>query len=169
MGIARMAVAARGVIVREFERILRMRLTSPAFSPGDFLPRRFAKEHGNISPPLKLSEIPPEAQSLALIMSDPDAPSGTFMHWVLFNIPPKTTEIRENQSPPGAVSGKNDYGDIGYGGPRPPSGTHRYFFNAYALDTPLALPPGASAAEVERAMETHVLENSKIMGQFSAT
>ena len=164
-----MAVAAKGVIVRAFERTLLMKLTSPAFNSGDLLPRRFAKEHGNISPALKFSEVPPEAQSLALIMSDPDAPSGTFTHWVLFNLPPKTTEVRENESAPGAVPGRNDYGDIGYGGPRPPSGTHRYFFNAYALDTPLSLSTGASAAEVERAMETHVLENSKTMGKFSAT
>ena len=88
---------------------------------------------------------------------------------MLFNIPPKTPEIRENQPPPGAIAGKNDYGDVGYGGPRPPSGTHRYFFNVYALDTPLSLQPGASAAEVEQAMETHVLENSEMMGKFSAT
>jgi Raf kinase inhibitor-like YbhB/YbcL family protein len=146
-----------------------MKLTSSAFDRGDPLPRRFAKEHGNVSPPLAFSGVPKEAQSLALIMNDPDAPRGTFTHWVIFNIPADTKELRENETPAGAVQGKNDYGDIGYGGPRPPSGTHRYFFHAYALEAGLDLPTGASAADVERAIETHVLENAELMGRFSAT
>jgi Raf kinase inhibitor-like YbhB/YbcL family protein len=145
-----------------------MKLTSPAFSRGDPLPRHFAKEHGNKSPPLRFDDVPKEAKSLALIMNDPDAPRGTFTHWVLFNLPSELSELRENELPAGAVSGKNDYGDTGYGGPRPPSGTHRYFFQAYALDTMLNLPRGASAKEVEQAMETHVLENAELMGRYSA-
>lgn len=146
-----------------------MKLTSPAFNRGDPLPRRFAKEHGNASPPLTFSGVPKEAQTLALIMNDPDAPRGTFTHWVIFNISADIKELRENETPVGATQGKNDYGDIGYGGPRPPSGTHRYFFHAYALDARLDLPTGAPAADVERAMETHVLENAELMGRFSAT
>lgn len=145
-----------------------MRLTSPAFSRGDPLPRHFAKEHGNTSPPLRFQDVPKAAKSIALIVNDPDAPRGTFTHWVLFNVPPETSELLENQTPAGAVSGRNDYGDVGYGGPRPPSGTHRYFFQAYALDTSLKLPPGATATEVEQAMETHVLENAELMGTYSA-
>jgi Raf kinase inhibitor-like YbhB/YbcL family protein len=146
-----------------------MKLTSSAFNRGDSLPRRFAKEHGNVSPPLAFSGVPKEAQTLALIMNDPDAPRGTFTHWVIFNIPADTKELRENEIPASSVQGKNDYGDIGYGGPRPPSGTHRYFFHAYALDARLDLPTGATAADVERVIETHVLENAELMGRFSAT
>lgn len=145
-----------------------MRLTSPAFSRGDPLPRHFAKEHGNKSPPLCFQDVPKPAKSIALIVNDPDAPRGTFTHWVLFNVPPETSELLENQIPAGAVSGRNDYGDVGYGGPRPPSGTHHYFFQAYALDTWLKLSPGATAKEVEQAMETHVLENAELMGTYSA-
>lgn len=146
-----------------------MKLTSSAFNQGDPLPRHFGKEDGNVSPPLTLSDVPTGAQTLVLIMNDPDAPSGTFTHWIIFDIPSGAREFRESESPAGATEGRNDYGDIGYGGPRPPSGTHRYFFNAYALDTRLELPAGASAAEVERAMETHVLENAELMGRFTAT
>jgi Raf kinase inhibitor-like YbhB/YbcL family protein len=146
-----------------------MKLTSSAFSSGDPLPRRFAKEHGNVSPPLTFSKVPKETGSLVLVMNDPDAPRGTFTHWVVFNIPPETKEFLENQLPAGSIQGKNDYGDLGYGGPRPPSGTHRYFFNAYALDNLLDLPSGASAQDVECAMETHVLENAELMGRFAAT
>jgi Raf kinase inhibitor-like YbhB/YbcL family protein len=145
-----------------------MKLTSPAFSRGDPLSRHFAKEHGNKSPPLRFQDVPKAAKSIALIVNDPDAPRGTFTHWVLFNLPPDTSEMPENQIPLGAISGRNDYGDIGYGGPRPPSGTHRYFFQAYALDSLLNLPPGATAKDVEQAMETHVLENAELMGTYSA-
>jgi Raf kinase inhibitor-like YbhB/YbcL family protein len=163
-----MAAKPRDATVPQVFATFTMKLTSPAFNRGDPLARHFAKEHGNVSPPLTFSDVPKETQSLALIMNDPDAPHGTFTHWVLFNIPPKTAGLQENEIPAGAVPGKNDYGDIGYGGPRPPSGTHRYFFHAYALDTLLNLSAGASAADVEQAMETHVIENAELMGRFSA-
>jgi Raf kinase inhibitor-like YbhB/YbcL family protein len=145
-----------------------MNLLSPVFSRGDPLPRHFAKEHGNKSPPLYFLDVPKEAKTLALIMNDPDAPSGTFTHWVLFDLPADVRELAEGDTPAAAVSGRNDYGDLGYGGPRPPSGTHRYFFRAYALDTKLNLAEGASAKDVEDAMETHVLENAELMGRYSA-
>jgi len=145
-----------------------MKLSSTAFNRGDPLPRKYAKEHGNVSPPLSFAEVPDGAKSIALIMNDPDAPSGTFTHWVTFNLPAELRELRENEIPAGAILGKNDYGDVGYGGPRPPSGIHRYFFHAYALDTKLKLPAGASASDVEQALETHVLENAELMGRFSA-
>jgi len=145
-----------------------MNLTSPVFSRGDPLPRRFAKEHGNKSPPLHFLDVPQGAITLALIMNDPDAPSGTFTHWVLFNLPADVRELAEGETPAAAVSGRNDYGDLGYGGPRPPSGTHRYFFRIYALDTKLNLREGASAKDMEDAMETHVLENAELMGRYSA-
>lgn len=115
-----------------------------------------------------LSDIPSGAASIALMMEDPDAPRGTFTHWLVWNIPPHVNEIAEDQLPSGAVAGKNDFGDIGYGGPRPPSGTHRYYFHAYALDCRLEVPTGASRRQLEHAMEKHVLENASVMGRFSA-
>ena len=144
-----------------------MKLSSPAFHEGDHLPRQFAREHGNISPPLVFSDVPGGTRSLALIMNDPDAPRGTFTHWIAFNLPPNTRELAENQLPPGTVLGNNDFGDVGYGGPRPPSGTHRYYFHAYALDSRLDLPSGVSAREIERALDGHVLETAQLMGRYS--
>lgn len=123
---------------------------------------------GNVSPPLSLSEIPAKTVTLAIIMDDPDAPRGTFTHWLVWNLPAQTTTFPENVLPDGARVGRNDYGDIGYGGPRPPTGTHRYYFHAYALDRALDLPKGASRQELERALETHVIENANYMGRFTA-
>lgn len=145
-----------------------MKISSPAFTSGGFLPPRFSREEGNVSPPLALADIPAEAASIALIMEDPDAPHGTFTHWLVWNIPTHPSDLAEDHLPPNAVIGKNDFGDTGYGGPRPPSGTHRYYFHAYALDCQLDLRAGASRSELEQAMEKHVLENASIMGRFSA-
>lgn len=145
-----------------------MKISSPAFITGGSLPSRFGREEGNVSPPLQLAEIPPDAASIALIMEDPDAPRGTFTHWLVWNIPANAGELPEDHLPAGAIVGKNDFGDVGYGGPRPPSGTHRYYFHAYALDCRLELPAGAARPELEQAMEKHVLENATIMGRFSA-
>jgi len=145
-----------------------MKISSPAFTAGGTLPPRFAREEGNISPPFTLADVPTEAASIALIMEDPDAPRGTFTHWLIWNIPTNVSELTEDNLPPNAVEGKNDFGDNGYGGPRPPSGTHRYYFHAYALDCQIDLPAGASRQDLEQAMEKHVLENASIMGRFSA-
>lgn len=145
-----------------------MKITSPAFRDGDPLPKHFAREHGNVSPPLTFSDLPPGTRSLALIMNDPDAPHGTFTHWIAYNFPASTRELTENRVPPGTVLGKNDFGDLGYGGPRPPSGTHRYVFRAYALDASLDLPPGVSVHEVEKALDGHVIESAELVGRFSA-
>lgn len=132
------------------------------------MPARFARERGNISPPLEFANVPPNARSLAIVMDDPDAPHGTFTHWLVWNLPPSTSMILENQLPAGARIGRNDFGDVGYGGPRPPSGTHRYFFHAYALKQTLELPRGASRRELERMLEAHLLETATLMGRFSA-
>jgi Raf kinase inhibitor-like YbhB/YbcL family protein len=145
-----------------------MKISSSAFISGGSLPPRFAREEGNTSPPLTFTEIPAEAASIALVMEDPDAPRGTFTHWLVWNIPTHGGELGEDHLPAGAVLGKNDFGDVGYGGPRPPSGTHRYYFHAYALDCQLDLPAGASRQQLEHAMEKHVLENASVMGRFSA-
>ena len=112
-----------------------MKLTSPAFDNGEQIPPKYSFDGGNVSPPLHLEEIPNQTRSLALVVDDPDAPQGTFTHWVLFNIDPKTKVIKENSVPVIATQGRNDYGEVEYDGPRPPFGDHRYFFKMYALDT----------------------------------
>lgn len=145
-----------------------MKLSCPAFLAGEAIPPRFAREKGNVSVPLAFAELPPKTQSVAIVMDDPDAPRGTFTHWLLWNVAPHPNTIPENQTPQEARIGRNDFGDTGYGGPRPPSGTHRYFFHAYALDCRLDLQTGASRRELESAMESHVLENATYMGRFSA-
>lgn len=144
-----------------------MQLTSSAFRDGEDLPERFAREAGNLSPPLTFSDVPKETQSLALIMDDPDAPRGLFTHWVLFDLESNVGVLLENNVS-GGVLGRNDWGEPAYGGPRPPSGTHRYFFHAYALDRRLDLPHGAKRHKVDQAMEGHVLATAELMGRFAA-
>ena len=145
-----------------------MELTCPAFRDGAMIPTQFSRDGGDRSPPLSIKDVPSGTKSLVLMVDDPDAPSGTFTHWVLFNITPSTTEIREDAPPVMATQGKNDYGDIGYGGPQPPSGEHRYFFKLFALDTVLALARGATRREVEAAMTGHELDEAQWMGRFAA-
>jgi hypothetical protein len=105
---------------------------------------------------------------LVLIVDDPDAPSGLFTHWLVWNIDPKTTSIAEHIVPKGAVEGTNDFGESGYGGPQPPSGTHRYYFKIFALDRTLDLSAGAKRREVDKAMKGHVMAQAELMGRFSA-
>src|SRR5437868_6650207 len=124
-------------------------LTCPAFHDGEMIPERHSRRGGNVSPPLAWSETPEGARSLALIMDDPDAPSGVFVHWLVYHIPLSMNELREGvvaspELPNGIRQGRNGFGDIGYGGPQPPSGTHRYFLHLYALDQDVQIPPGAS-------------------------
>ena len=120
-----------------------------------------------MNPPLHLEEVPEKARSLALIVDDPDAPKGTFNHWLVYNMDPKTRDIKENSVPVIATQGRNDFGDVEYDGPQPPSGEHRYFFKAFALDTVLDLPRGAKREELEKAMQGHVVDEAKVMGRFA--
>ena len=143
-----------------------MKITSPAFEHEGKIPSRYTCDDADISPPLQFSDVPEGAASLALVMDDPDAPSGTFDHWIAWNIPPSTTSIGEGKEPEGA-QGMTDFGRNGYGGPCPPGGEHRYFFRLYALDAELDLPEGTSKADLERAMEGHVLEQATLMGKYS--
>ena len=144
-----------------------MKLTSPAFVAGDALPERFAKEADNHSPPLRIADPPPQTESFVLIMDDPDAPSGTFTHWVVFDLDREMRELPEDRAPRQARLGRNSWGETAYGGPRPPSGTHRYFFRAYALDRRLDLPAGAPREQIEQAMRHHVLAQAELMGRYS--
>jgi len=149
-----------------------MTLTTNAFSPGGTIPRKFTCDGPDASPALKWSGAPAGTQSFALIADDPDAPVGTWVHWVLYDLPATVNELVENvpkqeQLPSGALHGRNDFRKIGYGGPCPPPGpAHRYFFKLYALDVKLNLKPGATKAEVEKAMKGHVLAQAELMGKY---
>ena len=120
-----------------------LKIASPSFRNGDNIPARFGRLGGNSNPALKIEGAPANAKSLVLIVDDPDAPGGLFTHWLIWNLDSKTTSIAERSTPQGAVEGKNDFGKIGYGGPQPPSGTHRYYFKIFALDKQLDLAAGA--------------------------
>jgi Raf kinase inhibitor-like YbhB/YbcL family protein len=144
-----------------------MKISSSAFAEGGDIPNKHAKKGGDKSPALKIEDVPEEAKSLVLIMDDPDAPSGLFTHWILFNVSPRTKEIHEDSAPVMATQGKNDYGDIGYGGPQPPSGEHRYFFKLYALDAPLQLSRGAKRQELEAAIKDHIIDEAQTMGRYA--
>lgn len=148
-----------------------MKLKSDAFQNEGTIPDKYSKEGGNVSPSLSWSDAPEAAKSLALIVDDPDAPSGLFVHWVAYGIPPTATRLEEGQSSSptlhdGIRQGRNGFGDLGYGGPQPPSGTHRYVFHLYALDTQLDLPAGASREQLDRAIRGHVLEEAQLMGRY---
>lgn len=143
-----------------------MTISTPAFKNGGFIPPKHTCDGENINPCLEISGVPAEAQSLALIMDDPDSPSGTWLHWSVWNIDPKTAEIAENSVPAGTLEGTTGFGQTGYGGPCPHSGAHRYFFRLYALDSKLDLPAGAQRAELEKAMAGHVMAEAGLMGLY---
>ena len=142
-----------------------MKLTSPAFEEGAPIPTRFTCQGEDISPELSINDVPNNAKSLALIMDDPDAPVGTWDHWVLFNID-SSTELIVEDSEPVASKGVNSWGRTGYSGPCPPSGTHRYFFKLYALDTEFDLADGASKQNLMNMMKGHILEETTLMGTY---
>jgi Raf kinase inhibitor-like YbhB/YbcL family protein len=147
-------------------------LTSAAFAAGEPIPPKYTCDGDDVSPPLEWSEPPAGTQSFALICDDPDAPVGTWVHWVLFNLPAGARALPEAvpadaDLPDGSRHGNNSWPRLGYGGPCPPSGTHRYFFKLYALDTALDLAAGASKKELLGAMEGHVLAQAELMGTYS--
>lgn len=142
-------------------------LTSDAFANGQSIPAKYSCVGKNISPALTWNDPPAGAQSFALIVDDPDAPAGTWVHWVLFNLPANSRSLPENTEASGVSVGKNSSGNMRYDGPCPPSGTHRYFFKLYALDSALSLSPGATKEQVLSAMQGHVLAQGELMGTFS--
>lgn len=144
-----------------------MEIISPVFRAGQAIPRQYSCAGQNVNPPLNIFGVPKATQSLTLIMHDPDAPGGDFLHWLMWDIPPKTESIPVNSVPIGAVQGSNDSGEAGYMGPCPPAGqAHRYVFDFYALDTTLDLPAGAGIQEVIKAQKGHVLNHAALMGTF---
>lgn len=148
-----------------------MKLASSAFEANGLIPAQYTCDGVDISPPLTWNEVPRQTQSLALIVDDPDAPGKTFVHWVVYDIPATVRQLPEQISslktlPNGGVQGKNDFGKFGYGGPCPPSGIHRYFFQLYALDKKLGIAAGASKNQVLAAIEGHVLASSELIGRY---
>ncbi len=149
-----------------------LHITNPDFSDGEVIPKRFTCDAQDISPKLEWKGPPANTESFALIMDDPDAPAGTWVHWVLYEIPSDARELPERvpmqeQLASGARQGRNDFGKIGYGGPCPPPGKpHRYFFKLYALDTKLNLKPGVTKADLERTMKPHILSKAELIGIY---
>jgi Raf kinase inhibitor-like YbhB/YbcL family protein len=147
-------------------------ISSTAFTSGASIPVQYTCDGTDISPPLQWSGAPEGTQSFALIVDDPDAPGGTWVHWVLFDMPATTTGLAESASPggtlpTGSVEGENDWGRQEYGGPCPPSGTHRYYFRLYALDTMLNLAAGSARADVDQAMSGRILAQVELMGTYA--
>jgi Raf kinase inhibitor-like YbhB/YbcL family protein len=145
-----------------------MKIESPAFGPDETIPAKYTCDGENINPQLDISGIPADAVSIVLIVDDPDAPVGTWVHWTVWNIDPGTEEIAENSVPGSSVEGVTDFGVPGYGGPCPPSGKHRYFFKVYALDTTLDLDTNATAKDVEDAMQDHILDSAELIGLYGS-
>lgn len=143
-----------------------MKLSSSAFSQNEIIPKKYTCDGENVNPPLSIADIPKETKSLVLIVDDPDAPKGTWVHWTVFNINPEIKEIAENSIPKDGIEGMTDFGRPGYGGPCPPSGTHRYFFKIYSLDTKLDLKANASKKDLEKAMAGHILAKAELIGLY---
>jgi Raf kinase inhibitor-like YbhB/YbcL family protein len=144
-----------------------MKITSQAFEEGGKIPDKYTKYGENRIPPLHLEDVPAKARSLMVIVDDPDTAKGTFNHWLLFNMDPKIRDIKEDSVPVMATQGRNDFGEVEYDGPKPPSGEHRYFFKAFALDTVLPLARGTTRDALEREMNGHVLETAQLMGKYA--
>ncbi len=149
-----------------------MTITSAAFENQKAIPAEYSCRGQDVPPALTWAGVPSEAKSLALVVDDPDAPMGTWVHWVVYNIPVDRTGFeravpKTDRLPDGTVQGKGSNGRIGYAGPCPPSGTHRYFFKLYALDTELSLGPGATKEQLISAIHGHILTQSELMGTFS--
>jgi Raf kinase inhibitor-like YbhB/YbcL family protein len=164
--------AVRGHAAASKQRNMGFAITSNSFSDGETIPEKFTCDGENVSPQLSWSHAPTNTKSFALIVEDPDAPAGTWTHWVLFNIPASERSLTEGtpqtgELPGGEEQGKNDFGKTGYGGPCPPPGNpHRYFFKLYALSSTLNLAPGGSKQDLLHAMEGYILAQTEIVGIY---
>jgi Raf kinase inhibitor-like YbhB/YbcL family protein len=164
--IAGALAMALGAIVSFAAGGAKMKITSSAFQEGGNIPSKFTCDGADSSPSLQISEVPSGAKSVALIVDDPDAPSGLFTHWTVWNISAQNSTIAEGSTPKG-TQGTNDFGKSGYGGPCPPSGTHRYYFRIFALDRELDLASGAKRSQLDAAMKGHVVAQGMLMGRYS--
>ncbi|MBI2589316.1 YbhB/YbcL family Raf kinase inhibitor-like protein [Candidatus Saccharibacteria bacterium] len=147
-----------------------LRLGSPVFKDGEAIPATYTCKGQNVNPPLNIVGIPASAKSLALVVHDPDAVSGDFVHWIMWDMPMSVANIDVNMVPDGAIQGVNDGGKNGYMGPCPPAGTgtHRYMFELHALDKTLSLPPATNRDQLQKAMQGHILAKHTLIGLFSA-
>jgi len=145
---------------------VKMKITSSAFQEGGNIPSKFTCDGSDASPPLQITGVPSEAKTLVLIADDPDAPSGLFTHWLVWNIPPQINSITEGSAPKG-VQGTNDFGKSGYGGPCPPSGAHQFVFKIFALDRELDLRSGAKRSQLDAAMKGHVIAQGELIGRYA--
>lgn len=151
--------------------VMKIKIFSTAFGEGGMIPKKYTCDGENVSPPLEWSGIPEGTRSIAIISDDPDAPVGTWVHWVIFNIPPTVNGVPENVPPVGVLEngsrqGSNDFRKIGYGGPCPPKGTHRYYFKIYTLDKELGLDAGATKEDLLAEMEGHILGEGQLIGLY---
>ena len=156
---------------KEGDKKMAITVASPVFEEGGMIPSKYTCDGENVSPPLKWEGVPETTKSIALISDDPDAPMGTWVHWVMWNIPADATELSENvppdeELPDGSIQGINDFKQHGYGGPCPPSGTHRYYFKVYALDEKLDLASSSRKKDLLTAMEGHILAEGQLMGKY---
>ncbi len=156
-----------GKVEQKADKITAMKITSLAFDHNAKIPSKYTCDGDNINPPLEFVDVPENAKSLVLIVDDPDASGKTWVHWVVYSINPEVTEVEEDSLPEGGTEGMTDFGKPGYGGPCPPSGTHRYFFKLYALHTTLDLPKNATKAMVEEKMEGHIIDKAELIGLYN--
>lgn len=143
-----------------------LKISSPVFENNGTIPKKYGCEGENVNPPLRIENVPPGVKSIALIFDDQDAPRGTYVHWILWNIDPRTKEITEKSIPEGAIQGVNDFRKQNYGGPCPPTRPHRYAFKIYVLDTLLDLHPNSAKPDLEKAMEGHILGQAQLKGTY---
>lgn len=141
-------------------------LTSQVIKENQPIPPKYTCDGENISPPIEWKNSPKETKSFTLIVDDPDAPNKTWVHWIVYNIPPTITEFKEGKIPEGCLEGITDFGKIGYGGPCPPSGVHHYYFKLYALDRMIELPEGATKNQLEKTIKPYIVAETKLMGIY---
>ncbi len=147
-----------------------MKIESNVFQNGGEIPRKYGYKKDNVNPVLIINDVPADAKSLTLVMDDPDAMGAVgkvWVHWVVWNIDPSTSEIKENSKPPNSIQGKTDFGEIAYGGPAPPDKEHTYVFKLYALDDKLSLDEGSTKSQLEDAMKNHVIAESTLKGRYA--
>jgi Raf kinase inhibitor-like YbhB/YbcL family protein len=159
-------LSASGGLGQEIGKGKSLKLTSPVFENNKNIPPKYGCDGENVNPAVQIEGVPSGTKSLALILDDQDAPRGTYVHWILWNIDPAAKEIKENSVPEGAVQGLNDFKKNSYGGPCPPTRPHKYVFKVYALDTRLELGPKSTKADLEKAMEGHLLAQGQLFGVY---
>ena len=143
-----------------------MQITSRVFQHNEYIPGKYTCDGPDVNPPLTFSDIPVQTKSMVIIVDDPDAPDGLFTHWALYNLSPGTQQLSENAGSGAGTQGRNDFGTIGYGGPCPPTGTHRYFFRLFALNEELHLPEGLPRKELNDALKNHIVEIAELIGLY---